>query len=165
MDVIIDDRFSGMYCIKLFRFLGAWICVTIARKFFSDDYVDSVIVNGGRPKRLTNMVWLYFAIVACFEIFVITLIALLTQIKIKKDGKDKPIFQVFSQIDFTLGFAADSIGTIALSIGLSLVAAHVLGNRTRFDYVTQGTRASRTLEEMMINLIAISYLVPFFLIV
>lgn len=164
MDVVIDNRFSGMYGLKLTRFLAAWIAVVVTRKFFSDDYVHRVVVNGKPPRPLTSMVILFFGVQACFEIVVATMLALLGNVvSSKKDCSS--IFPVFVEREFVGAFLVDVVGTNLLAFGVCWIIASVVGDRTRFDYVTQGTRAARALEELMVNVLAVTYLVPFFLLV
>lgn len=159
MDVVIDSSFSGMYSLKLARFLSAWIAVVIASKFFSDDFVHRVVVNNDNPRRLRTMLVVWAGIQACFEVMIFTAMSLLS---IKAGGARGAGFM---DARFVSAYFADVACTSSLALGLGLVVASVLGNRQRFDYVTQGSRAARTLEEIMVNIVAVVYLIPFFLLV
>jgi hypothetical protein len=164
MDVVIDNRFSGMYGLKLTRFMASWIAVVITRKFFSDDYVHRVVVNGKPPRPLTSMVALFFGVQACFEIILATILALLANVMTDK-AKCRSIFPVFTDREFVGSFIVDVIGTNLIAFAVCWSIASVIGDRTRFDYLTQGTRAARAMEELMVNVLAVTYLVPFFLLV
>lgn len=165
MDVVLDNRFSSMYAFKLLRFLSSWVAIVIARKFFSDDYVNRTVVSGKRPRSLTSMILLFLGIQLCFDVMLLTSLMLAGNIRMKKGSTYTKVFPMLNSTDFLVSFCVDAIGTTCLSMGMCWIAASVVGSRVRFDYVTQGTRAARTLEEMMVNIVAISYLVPFFLIV
>lgn len=164
MDVVIDSRFSGMYAFKLARFMSAWIAIVIARKFFSDDYISRVVVNENKPKPLTFMVLIFLGIQICFDIIIVTLLLLLSNLR-RRTKVSAFVFPMLHKSDFMTTYIVDMIGTTALSGTICWTVANIVGSRVRFDYVTQGTRAARTLEEMMVNVVAISYLVPFFLLI
>lgn len=163
MDVIVDASFSGIYDLKLTRFLGAWICVVIARKFFSDEWVDKVVMGNQKPKPLENLVWVFLGVQLCFEALLATGMALLANVR--SSGGGVPVFPILKSKGFLLGYCVDVVGTVGLAVTLSLIVASVLGNRTRFDYIAQGPRAARATEEIMVNICAVSFLVPFFLLV
>lgn len=65
-----------MYCIKLMRFCGAWLSIYIARRFFSDDYVDNTVFGQKPPLRLSNMIRMFAAIQLVFESIIATVLFL-----------------------------------------------------------------------------------------
>lgn len=162
MDVIFDKKFSALYCLKLVRFLGAWLMSTVARKFFSDDYWHTTVISRQRASPLTTLVWSWLALQVAFEVVLFTAMLLMGHLK---NGSSSILIPAFSQPEFMVAYAVDAACTIALAMVLALSISSVIGNRTRFDYVAQGLRGARTTEEIIVNVSGLAFLVPFFLII
>lgn len=162
MDIIIDSSFSGVYIMKLLRFCGAWLAVYMARRFFSADYIDSTVIGGGSPQRLTVMTR-NFAVILLFIEIVIQMCVVIVSYGRNVNGT--PWVPVLSDPAFMTSYVLDILSTYTLTIVLSYLVATVVGDRTVFQYIDQGARAARTLEEITVNIAAIVYLIPFFLIV
>lgn len=151
-----------MYFLKFMRFAAAWMAVYIARRFFSDDYVNSTIFSNDPPKHLTTMVTTFLYVHLILEAFIVCVVLLVSAIRLD-DGT--PLMPSFSDLKFITIYAVDVVCTLAMLLTMTVVVARVIGNRKVFQYVDQGTRAARALEEITVNLAAVTFLLPFFLLV
>jgi hypothetical protein len=162
MEFIINRTFSAMYCIKLMRFCGAWLSIYIARRFFTDDYIDTTMFAEKPPARLTQMV----RNVAAVQLVVESFIAICIFMAKHMTTKGKPILPALANDDrLVMMLLVDAACSWTMAISISYIMARIMGNRKVFNYVDQGTRAARALEEIMVNVFSIVYLIPFFLMI
>lgn len=145
---------SVMYVLKALRFVVAWIAAAIARAIFSGDYADDTVFKGRKPAKLTKMVLVFAAVQVPLEIALILVLS----------GSASNVVAALQQDAFRTAFLVDALLTNAVAYAIIVVAAHVIGNDKLFDYSMEGTRAARALEEIIVAVTGMVYLVPMYMI-
>jgi uncharacterized integral membrane protein len=153
----IDSVTRVMYVLKFMRIFVVAGALYLASKTFQTRYVTAVFVNNEPPPSLMGFVLTFVVIEAIFMSLILFIVMLL--------AKTLDINEMFPITDQVFGlFLFDSIVSSVLTAVLGLMIAMVVMKKKYFRYRTDGMRAIRSLQEMMLNLAIVTSLLPYYII-
>jgi hypothetical protein len=158
-DILIDDFVGAMIVFKLIRLGISYLAAYIARVMFSNKYVDSVVISNKSPPPMRNMVYTFMIACLLMEGVFIMCMALLAVTK-GKDGKD--LVPALSNPACIGMYLVDMAYTLFITFTVASIMGNIIGNRVVYEYVDQGTRASRSLELIIQHVAFAVYPLPYF---
>lgn len=137
---------------KLLRLLVSYVSLTITTNYYTQVYMNKVLVNGENPPHLTNFVYMFLIIDAVvFFILTIMLYAIMST-ETMNVGVD------------TVVFANKVIPDYMVSIVATLVTCSIVANKMYekkyFLYKDDGMRAIRALKEMTFSITTVNTMIP-----
>lgn len=159
LDVVSDRQFQWMYFIKFSRFFFIWLSLYFAEKIFFQWYTRKVYVSNEDPPNLLAFIGIFLALDVSFNIM---LFVALFIIKYLFESDDSFFF-----VDgyFLQKFAVDYIASTIAIFAFTAIIAAVIQRKKYFRYKIEGARAMRALKEMMLGVIALLLVFPYFLMV
>lgn len=153
----IDSITRVIYILKFMRLFVVAGALFLASKTFQTRYVTAVFVNNEPPPGLMGFVVTFVVIEAIFMSLILFIVMLL--------AKTLDINEMFPITDevFSL-FLFDSIVSSILTAVLGLMISMVVMKKKYFRYRTDGMRAIRSLQEMMLNVAIVTSLLPYYII-
>jgi hypothetical protein len=153
----IDSITRVMYVLKFMRIFVVAGALYLASKTFQTRYVTAVFVNNEPPPGLMGFVLTFVVIEAIFMSLILFIVMLLA-----KTLDMNEMFPITDQV-FSL-FLFDSIVSSILTAVLGLMISMVVMKKKYFRYRTDGMRAIRSLQEMMLNVAIVTSLLPYYII-
>jgi hypothetical protein len=159
-DIIKNKPLIGMmYVIKFVRMFVIAGALYLASKTFQSRYVSTVFVRNENPPNLMSFVFIYVILDAVFMSLVIFIIFLLS----KTVEADESMLSVAPGTLLSM-FIFDYIVSSIIIALIALMLAVVVMKKKYFRYRTDGLRATRSLQEMVMNVALVALLFPYFLI-
>lgn len=159
----IFKRFFGLdlvgrvvYILKFLRIFVVAGALYLASKTFQARYVTAVFVNNEPPPNLMGFILTFVVIEAIFMALIMFIIMLLTKTLAMNE-----VFPITDEV-FEL-FLFDSFVASAITAVLGLLLAMVVTKKKYFRYRTDGLRAIRSMQEMMLNVAIVTSLLPYFI--
>ena len=145
-----------LYLLKFARIAIIFGALYLASKTFQSRYVNNVFVNNENPPNLTAFVLIYVAIEMIFMILVLFILYLLSKVISNDDGRGVLMPETIAM------FAFDYFVSSAIIALIGIMLAMVIMKKKYFRYRTDGLRAIRSLQEMMLNVAIVALLFPYF---
>lgn len=141
-----------LYLFKSLRVAVSWLAFYIADKLFTEYYTKGK--NAAANPRTVDLRW-YVAIYASFQ-FVFDLIALVVMYFVRRIDPD--VVSGALILDYTFDSAVVTLMVLSSSVWL----ADIVQDKKYFEYRTSGKRAVRSLRTVMVWLLILHSLVPYF---
>lgn len=145
-----------LYGLKSVRVFFIWFALYITSQIMQNMYVANVFANNVDPPSLLKFVLIFVGVEVSM---LLVLLIILYLSKYMFDGL--PSFPLSTQLLGLFVFDA-AIVTVVLSV-LGLVMASIMKKKKYFRYKTDGLRAIRALQEMMLYVGVLIAQTPFFL--
>lgn len=144
-----------LYAMKLMRVAVIAGALYLASKTIQARYVNSVFVNNENPPNLALFVLAYVVIEGIFMSLILFILFLLTKIV-------APSTALPFTSDVISLFAFDyAVSTVIIAL-IGVMLAVVIMKKKYFRYRTDGLRAIRSLQEMILNVAFVAMLFPYF---
>ena len=150
------DQVGVVYAIKLAEALFLWIALYLASNIIQQVYVSRVFVKNLDPPTLHRFVFTFLSIYLTFVV-VLAMVVFLIKYMFEKPGVP---FVIDGNTLLQIG--GDIGGTTVLIILIGLVLAGMMMRKKYFRYKSDGLRAIRCLQELMLILGGIVLVIPFF---
>jgi hypothetical protein len=156
-NALMTTAFAVIYTLKIIRIFVIAGALYLASQTLQTKYVTRVFVDNSDPPNLTFMVLIYVLLETIFMGLIMFVVFLLKYVL----GVDS-IFPITDQIfkDFVLDYC---ISTVIIFI-ICVLLANVVMKKKYFRYKTDGLRAIRSLQEMMLYVACVVLMFPFFIV-
>jgi hypothetical protein len=158
MDLILNETFYMVYFLKVFRVLFIWFSLYLASKVFQEQYVTKVFANNEDPPKLMNFILIFWGLETIFMAFLFILLFLMKYLF--NNSGDSFIINN----DLIGKFITDYVVSTVFIISLGLILASVMMKKKYFKYKSDGLRAIRGLQEIMLYVSIVVLVIPFFVI-
>ncbi len=156
MSQIVDASFGILCAIRIVRLCIAYGALSLAVKLFTETYMIQVYTKSKPPPSLYTFILYFLAIDAALNgvvLLVLVLINMTTNVT-ESTGYINSALIKRSIIDYA--------ATNAALVALSAAVISVVVSKRYFAYELEGARAIRATKEIMIKLLVLLNLVPFF---
>jgi len=159
MDIIFDTQFMTLYVLKLMNYGFFALALYLAEKLFSEMYMKNVYGNGSNPPDLLIYIGITLALNLAFVIFLLVVLFLVMYIFQNPNNNFIVDMQLISK------FLIDYIITTVIVGLVGVICGSIIQKKRYFRYKTEGLRGVRALNELMLSLGALVFVVPYFYIV
>ena len=136
---------------KLMRVLLSYVALVVTTNYFTQVYVNKVLVNGENPPALTNFVIMFFVIdMIAFSIISVLLYVLSGRVDMGVNSTT-----------FVSKVVPDYFVASALTVVTGMLVAQKMYDKKYFLYKDDGMRGIRALKEILFNLSLVFTIVPF----
>jgi hypothetical protein len=156
-DLFSDRQFQWMYILKFARYFFIWLALYLAEKVFYEWYERKVYIEHGEPPSLIAFLGIFLAIDLAFNIVVFLLLYLIRHL-----FEDDTNFFVIDN-NFLRLYVTDYLLSMGLIFALTAMIAVTIQKKKYFNYKLSGGRAVKALKEMMLMLVLVLLMVPYFL--
>jgi hypothetical protein len=146
--------FVTLYLLKFVRLLAIAGALYLASRTFQSRYVNSVFVNNESPPNLMTFVLIFVVIEAIFMSLVLFIVYLVSR-NVADVGEG-------SALDIVSLFMFDYMASSFVIIVIALLLAIVVMKKKYFRYRTDGLRAIRSLQEMILHVSLVALVFPYF---
>lgn len=133
--------------LKVLRILIMYFSLSIATNYMSQIYMEKVLVNNENPPPLTNYVYLFFAIDAFLNVFLLLAVKLLINFGVLHSS-------------VLVSYLKDYLMCSGILFTLSWLTTRVVQSKKYFLYKDDGLRAIRANESIVFNFGFIIHLLP-----
>jgi hypothetical protein len=154
--MLLTTTFGVIYTMKVIRIFVVAGALYLASQAFQAKYVSTVFVNNTDPPNLLFFMVMFFIIETAFMGLIMFILYLLKYV-LGIDSSFPVTDQVFK--DFMVDYCISSVVIFVLGLMLS----HVVMKKKYFRYRTDGLRAIRSLQEMMLYVASVVLIFPFFI--
>ena len=155
MDVF-NSTFFVIYFLKALRVFFIWFALYLASKIFQQYYTSKVFANNLDPPDLRLFIAIFWGLEALFTMGVMIFLLLL-------------MFIYGASGDFIINrdmmtkYMVDYVVSTIFILIIGTVLASTMQKKKYFRYKTDGLRAIRSLQDMMLGVSGIVSIIPFFL--
>jgi hypothetical protein len=158
-DLLSDRQFQWMYILKFARYFFIWLALYLAEKVFYEWYERRVYIEHAEPPSLVAFLGIFLAIDLAFNVVVFLLLYLIRHL-----FEDDTNFFVIDNTFLRL-YVTDYLLSMGLIFALTAMIAITIQKKKYFNYKLSGGRAVKALKEMMLMLVLVLLMVPYFLVV
>lgn len=151
-----NQTFFVVYALKALRIVFIWFSLYLASKILQDQYVSKVFANNEDPPSLTKFVMIFLGLET---IFMVCLFVFLLLLKYLFDRSGDFIING----DVLKKFFIDYALTTVFVLILGMILASLFMQKKYFRYKTDGLRAIRGLQQVMLNIACVISFIPFFM--
>jgi len=156
-DLLSDRQFQWMYILKFARYFFIWLALYLAEKVFYEWYERKVYIEHAEPPSLIAFLGIFLAIDLAFNVVVFLLLYLIRHL-----FEDDTNFFVIDN-NFLRLYVTDYLLSMGLIFALTAMIAVTIQKKKYFNYKLSGGRAVKALKEMMLMLVLVLLMVPYFL--
>jgi hypothetical protein len=156
MDMMTKSTIA-MYGLKALSVLFIWFSLYLTSKIVQETYVNNVFVNNKDPPSLYKFLLVFFSLEVGLILMLLVVLFLL-QYVFDKAGDfviNMPLIQKF---------VFDLICSNGLILVIGFIIAAVMMKKKYFRYKTDGLRAIRSLQEVLMSVAIVITAVPFFMV-
>jgi hypothetical protein len=156
MDMMTKSTIA-MYGLKALSVLFIWFSLYLTSKIVQETYVNNVFVNNKDPPSLYKFLLVFFSLQVGLILMLLVVLFLL-QYVFDKAGDfviNMPLIQKF---------VFDLICSNGLILVIGFIIAAVMMKKKYFRYKTDGLRAIRSLQEVLMYVAIVITAVPFFMV-
>lgn len=157
MDSVFSPQFFIMYGLKGCRIFFLWVALYIASRIMQEKYISKVFANQEEPPSLSLFMAFFLGIEFGFMLLFMVILFLAIWVV---GNEESPV-----NSGLFIKLAADYVLTTILIGGIGYCIASVIMKKKYFRYKTDGPRAIRSLEELLLYVGVIIASMPFFLVV
>lgn len=156
MDIIFDTQFMTLYILKIINYGFFALSLYLAERLFSEMYMKKVYGNGSNPPDLLAYIGITLALNVAFILFLVVILLLIMYI-FKSPSNT---FVIDSRL--IKKFLIDYMITTVIAGIIGVICGSIIQKKRYFRYKTEGLRGVRALNELMLSLVALITVVPFF---
>ena len=159
MILILDSKFLYLYILKLIVYGFIWLSIFFTEKIFTERYMKSVYAQKQSPPPLYEFYGIYLGFITGFTAFVVV-VSYLIQHFLNKS----PLNLTYGfNNEVILAFLADYAIFTVLSGILLVIIASVIVRKKYFKYKTEGLRGIRAYREVIVTVLAVLIMIPYFM--
>jgi len=154
---LLNQTTIAIYLLKGMRVFFAWFAIYMASKIMQEKYVSQVFANNTDPPDLRMFVMYFWGVEM---IFMVALLVFLGLIKFLFDRQGDFIINGTLIRKYVMDYLIGMVFVLALGIAIS----SVIQQKKYYRYRVDGLRAIRSLQDIMIYLVVVISVIPFFII-